>query len=191
MYAAVIFVGINNCQTVQPIVAIERTVFYRERAAGMYAPMPYAIAQVGGWLICLKNYYMYLLVHVACYDCHVLLTLCYATAFSIAGCHRITICAYPNHILLTHSVCYGGIWMESGKVLLVHLCQLLLLLVLHILRNDDCFHHTKPSSGFDLCSSILWSLQPLLRFLHSKTSEYHSISIIILLKSISIRMNLI
>ncbi|XLQ98847.1 hypothetical protein S83_065046 [Arachis hypogaea] len=46
MYAAVIFVGINNCQTVQPVVAIERTVFYRERAAGMYAPMPYAIAQV-------------------------------------------------------------------------------------------------------------------------------------------------
>jgi len=48
MYAAVIFVGINNCQTVQPIVAVERTVFYRERAAGMYAPLPYALAQVGG-----------------------------------------------------------------------------------------------------------------------------------------------
>ncbi|AET01511.2 drug resistance transporter-like ABC domain protein [Medicago truncatula] len=48
MYAAVIFVGINNCQTVQPVVAIERTVFYRERAAGMYAPLPYALAQVRG-----------------------------------------------------------------------------------------------------------------------------------------------
>ncbi|XP_057454408.1 ABC transporter G family member 36-like [Lotus japonicus] len=46
LYAAVIFVGVNNCQTVQPVVAIERTVFYRERAAGMYAPLPYAIAQV-------------------------------------------------------------------------------------------------------------------------------------------------
>ncbi|XP_047179867.1 ABC transporter G family member 36-like [Vigna umbellata] len=46
MYAAVIFVGINNCQTVQPIVAVERTVFYRERAAGMYAPLPYALSQV-------------------------------------------------------------------------------------------------------------------------------------------------
>ncbi|CAL5350263.1 unnamed protein product [Camellia sinensis] len=34
MYAAVLFVGINNCQTVQPVVAIERTVFYREKAAG-------------------------------------------------------------------------------------------------------------------------------------------------------------
>ena len=46
MYAAVLFVGINNCSTVQPIVSIERTVFYRERAAGMYSSLPYAIAQV-------------------------------------------------------------------------------------------------------------------------------------------------
>lgn len=46
MYAAVLFVGINNCSTVQPIVAIERTVFYRETAAGMYSALPYAVAQV-------------------------------------------------------------------------------------------------------------------------------------------------
>lgn len=46
MYASVLFVGINNCATVQPIVAIERTVFYRERAAGMFSAMPYALAQV-------------------------------------------------------------------------------------------------------------------------------------------------
>ncbi|OWM77713.1 ABC transporter G family member 29-like [Punica granatum] len=46
MYAAVLFVGINNCSTVQPVVAVERTVFYRERAAGMYSSLPYALAQV-------------------------------------------------------------------------------------------------------------------------------------------------
>ncbi|XP_051152166.1 ABC transporter G family member 35-like [Andrographis paniculata] len=46
MYAAVLFVGINNCSTVQPVVAVERTVFYRERAAGMYSALPYAMAQV-------------------------------------------------------------------------------------------------------------------------------------------------
>ncbi|KAL3511745.1 hypothetical protein ACH5RR_024462 [Cinchona calisaya] len=46
MYGAVLFVGINNCSTVQPIVAVERTVFYRERAAGMYSALPYAMAQV-------------------------------------------------------------------------------------------------------------------------------------------------
>ncbi|XP_008791552.1 ABC transporter G family member 42-like [Phoenix dactylifera] len=46
MFAAVLFVGINNCSTVQPIVSVERTVFYRERAAGMYSALPYALAQV-------------------------------------------------------------------------------------------------------------------------------------------------
>ncbi|KAF5941811.1 hypothetical protein HYC85_019453 [Camellia sinensis] len=49
MYAAVLFVGINNCQTVQPVVAIERTVFYREKAAGMYSALPYAMAQCILW----------------------------------------------------------------------------------------------------------------------------------------------
>ncbi|GLJ08416.1 hypothetical protein SUGI_0088300 [Cryptomeria japonica] len=46
LYCAVLFIGVSNCQTVQPMVAVERTVFYRERAAGMYSAMPYALAQV-------------------------------------------------------------------------------------------------------------------------------------------------
>ncbi|CAH8353869.1 unnamed protein product [Eruca vesicaria subsp. sativa] len=46
IYSAVIFVGVNNCSTVQPMVAVERTVFYREKAAGMYSAIPYAISQV-------------------------------------------------------------------------------------------------------------------------------------------------
>ncbi|CAI0420438.1 unnamed protein product [Linum tenue] len=46
MYAAVIFLGVQNSSSVQPMVAIERSVFYRERAAGMYSALPYAYAQV-------------------------------------------------------------------------------------------------------------------------------------------------
>ncbi|XP_052175461.1 pleiotropic drug resistance protein 2-like [Diospyros lotus] len=46
MYAAVLFLGASNASAVQSIVAIERTVFYREKAAGMYSPLPYAFAQV-------------------------------------------------------------------------------------------------------------------------------------------------
>eukprot|EP00246_Nothoceros_aenigmaticus_P017929 TRINITY_DN90_c0_g2_i1.p1 TRINITY_DN90_c0_g2~~TRINITY_DN90_c0_g2_i1.p1 ORF type:complete len:1193 (+),score=203.08 TRINITY_DN90_c0_g2_i1:284-3580(+) len=46
MYAAVLFIGINNANTVQPVVGVERTVFYRERAAGMYSALPYAFGQV-------------------------------------------------------------------------------------------------------------------------------------------------
>ncbi|MCD7465303.1 hypothetical protein HAX54_001013 [Datura stramonium] len=46
LYTAVLFVGINNCSTVQAIVAVGRTVLYRERTAGMYSALPYAMAQV-------------------------------------------------------------------------------------------------------------------------------------------------
>ncbi|KAA3470541.1 pleiotropic drug resistance protein 1-like [Gossypium australe] len=46
MYAAVLFIGFQNCASVQPVVAVERTVFYRERATGMYSALPYAFGQV-------------------------------------------------------------------------------------------------------------------------------------------------
>lgn len=49
LYAAVLFLGVNNASSVQPVVAVERSVFYRERAAGMYSPLPYAFAQVCLW----------------------------------------------------------------------------------------------------------------------------------------------
>ncbi|GLU19232.1 hypothetical protein SLE2022_354930 [Rubroshorea leprosula] len=45
-YAAVLFLGATNASAVQSVVAIERTVFYRERAAGMYSELSYAFAQV-------------------------------------------------------------------------------------------------------------------------------------------------
>ncbi|KAK4590481.1 hypothetical protein RGQ29_020864 [Quercus rubra] len=45
MYASILFVGIKNANSVQPVVSVERTVFYRERAAGMYSALSYAFAQ--------------------------------------------------------------------------------------------------------------------------------------------------
>lgn len=51
LYASCLFLGVNNASSVQPIVSIERTVFYRERAAGMFSPLSYAAAQVTGTLL--------------------------------------------------------------------------------------------------------------------------------------------
>ncbi|XP_058109090.1 ABC transporter G family member 31-like [Magnolia sinica] len=45
MYSACLFLGVNNASSIQPVVSIERTVFYREKATGMYSPFPYAAAQ--------------------------------------------------------------------------------------------------------------------------------------------------
>ena len=46
LYSAILFIGITNGTSVQPVVSIERTVSYRERAAGMYSAFPFAFAQV-------------------------------------------------------------------------------------------------------------------------------------------------
>lgn len=46
MYAAVFFLGVQLASSVQPVVSVERTVFYRERAAGLYSALPYAVGQV-------------------------------------------------------------------------------------------------------------------------------------------------
>ncbi|GAB4819215.1 hypothetical protein N2152v2_006261 [Parachlorella kessleri] len=44
IYSMAIFLGMFNAMTVQPVVAAERVVFYRETAASMYSPAPYAMA---------------------------------------------------------------------------------------------------------------------------------------------------
>ncbi|XAR64951.1 Iron-chelate-transporting ATPase [Bertholletia excelsa] len=46
IYTVVQFVGGVNTNGVMSVVDVERSVFYRERAAGMYAEMPYAFSQV-------------------------------------------------------------------------------------------------------------------------------------------------
>ncbi|GJP35639.1 hypothetical protein CLOM_g20158, partial [Closterium sp. NIES-68] len=45
LYTTAIFMAWNNSSAVQPLVAVERTVYYREKAAGLYGALPYALAQ--------------------------------------------------------------------------------------------------------------------------------------------------
>ncbi|KNA04513.1 hypothetical protein SOVF_198570 [Spinacia oleracea] len=45
LHSACLFLGVSNASSVQPVVSTERTVFYREKAAGMYSPLAYAAAQ--------------------------------------------------------------------------------------------------------------------------------------------------
>lgn len=46
LFSSTLFVGISNCLSIQHLVAAQRTVFYRERAAGMYSVLPFALAQL-------------------------------------------------------------------------------------------------------------------------------------------------
>lgn len=45
IFMSVLFLGATNSLTIQGVVAEQRSVFYRERAAGMYKEVPFAIAQ--------------------------------------------------------------------------------------------------------------------------------------------------
>lgn len=44
-FTLTIFQGMFNCMTVQPVMAAERTVFYRERAASYYSAVPYTMVR--------------------------------------------------------------------------------------------------------------------------------------------------
>ncbi|KAK8938646.1 Pleiotropic drug resistance protein 15 [Platanthera zijinensis] len=60
MFLAVVFIGFSNCSTVQPLIATERAVFYRENSAGMYSALPYALSQVVieiPYVLCQAVYY--------------------------------------------------------------------------------------------------------------------------------------
>ena len=46
LLVSTLFMGILNSIFVQPVVGNERTVFYRERAAGMYSVAPWYLAMV-------------------------------------------------------------------------------------------------------------------------------------------------
>jgi hypothetical protein len=161
MYTAVMFVGINNCSTVQPICSIERTVFYRERAAGMYSAMPYAIAQVKKKI----NELLRKRTKRQGAICSPMLLKFYA----FAGGHRDPLRISPSIVLHPHSICHDELPMDCCQVLLVLLCVLLLVPLLHLLWHDDCLNLTKPRSCSHLCCSFLFSFQPLLRLLHPKT----------------------
>ena len=89
-----------------------------------------------------------------------------------AGCGGNPICVHPGHVLHSDSVLHDEFPMDSSQVSLVLLHIILLLLILHILRNDDCFYLTKSSNCCNPSLHILLSLQPLLWLLHPKTCKY-------------------
>ena len=51
LLVASLFLGILNSVFVQPVIGSERQVFYRERAAGMYAVFPWYLGMVGTYAV--------------------------------------------------------------------------------------------------------------------------------------------
>lgn len=128
----------------------------------MYSALPYAIAQVN----------LHLQYHRRTYSLFNNKMFFFTIYGCDAGCGRNPICVHPGHVLHCDSVLHDEFPMDSSQVSLVLLHIILLLLILHLLRNDDCFYLTKPSSCRNLRSDILFRVQPLLWFLHPKTCKF-------------------
>ncbi|CAI9267836.1 unnamed protein product [Lactuca saligna] len=105
MYAAVLFIGITNASSVQPVIYVERSVSYRERAAGMYSALPFAFAQVAiefPYVYVQSLVYSVIFYYLASFEWNMMklfwyvyfmfFTLLYFTFFGM-----MTIAVTPNH----------------------------------------------------------------------------------------------
>ena len=168
MYGAVLFIGVNNSSTVQPVVAIERTIFYRERAAGMYSALPYAIALV--WIF----------VHYWFTSSSIIL-LCWCLvqddtlqewpyggmfSFGFVGIDRTSILLGSRSYVLVDYIFNDKPQVDSCKVLLLHFHHVLQPPLLHLLWYDGCCPHAKPPDCCNCRLGFLLHLQPLLGFSH-------------------------
>ncbi|OVA06530.1 ABC transporter-like [Macleaya cordata] len=126
MYAAVLFLGVQNTSSVQPVVAVERTVFYRERAAGMYSALPYAFGQVAievpyiffqsaiyGIIVYSMIGFEWTAVKFFWYFFFVFFSLCYFTFYGM-----MTVAVTPNHnIAAIIASAFYGLWnLFSGFI---------------------------------------------------------------------------
>ncbi|KAL4589134.1 hypothetical protein LXL04_002036 [Taraxacum kok-saghyz] len=127
MYAAVLFIGIQNSSSVQPVVAVERTVFYREKAAGLYSALTYAFAQVlvelpyvfvqtsvYGLLVYAMIGFQWTAPKFLWYLFFMYLTLLYMTFYGM-----MTVAMTPNHtVAAIVAASFYGIWnLFSGFVI--------------------------------------------------------------------------
>lgn len=160
IYSAVLFLGVTNGTSVQSVVSIERTVFYRERAAGMYSPLPYAFAQVSRQItpwnpsftrFTFKPNTRWLFIN----------------PISSAGGSRDNLCSSANFYVCRSALHNDWIRDESCEIPLVLLFHLHKFHLLHSVRND--VHRAYPRSPNWCHYSIFLHqlLELVLRFPHS------------------------
>ncbi|KAL5575732.1 hypothetical protein UlMin_017431 [Ulmus minor] len=126
MYAAVFFIGVQNASSVQPVVAVERTVFYREKAAGMYSAFPYTFAQVMveiPYIFCQAAVYSIIVYAMIGFEWtaekffwYLFFTYFAMLYFTFYG--MMTVAVTPNHHIATIvSSAFYGIWnLFSGFI---------------------------------------------------------------------------
>lgn len=170
MYACTLFVGVNNTSTIQPIIGVERTIFYRERAARMYTAIPYALSQV-----CI-------FAHAALCFCVHTLECAWIWKLEIKRNHWVNFTAetaphwgalqfHANVATCWHPVPHDFFSMDGHQILLVLLLCIHLISLLHLFWYDACGGITECCGGFGYRWCLSELLEPLLRLPHSWTGE--------------------
>jgi len=128
-FVCIAFIGTYNTYAVVPVLAIERPVFYRERASKMYGAFPYALAQglveipyvaVQAVLYSIIIYFMIQFEFTAVKYLYnllfVFLTLAFFTFF---GCAITAACPAPDLSLVIAAVAFS-LWFVFGGFLISH-----------------------------------------------------------------------
>ena len=160
MYAAVLMLGIQNATGIHPVVVMERIVFYKERAAGMYSALPYTFAQV-------TNPYQWCTL---C-DTSIVFASSTVTLCMIAGCHWTPVHIHSNCDLWHFGVYNDRIRMDSNQIFLVPFLYVCHTLVLHILWNDGCGACTWWQYSSNCLLRFLWLMEPFLLVSYTCTCE--------------------
>lgn len=177
MYIATIFLGINNCSTILPIVARERLVFYREIFSGMYSSYIYSFAQVNTHHFS-KNSKLHL-------SQEMIMWVFYAT-FILINFHIFSApdyCRSPLYFILSSNIhiyyiSYNWLLFVCRQDLLVLLYNVLYASVLQLLGDVDNVIEPKYSSC--CCTGIccLFNSQFICWIHYPKTGKLHMLPII-------------
>lgn len=159
------FMGINNCSTVLPYVATERTVLYREKFAGMYAPWAYSFAQVQ------HDYH-----HVEVLFCFHSISWCFmdknkSSPSDVVGDYRSTLCIIASSFVCDYHISINWVLLVSFQGLLVLLHNILHISILCLSRDAASCNDPKCWSSFHIGQCSLPYIESFLRLPAARTRK--------------------
>lgn len=160
MYTASLFLGVQNAGGIQPVISIEQTVYYRERAAGMYSALPYALAQV------LEKCHTLSISCITYYNSNAICTCSKVYFQCLTGYNWVPIYFFTIFDVLHHSICNDGIWMVFCQGSLVFLLHVLHFPLLHLLWHVIHRCHAELPRQYDYLDCVLRDVEHLLWLYH-------------------------
>lgn len=158
LFICITFLGTSNASGVQPVVSLERPVFYRERAAGMYAVGPFALSQglvelpyilVQSILYGVVTYFLIRFEFSAAkFFWYLLFTYLTLTFFTFYGMMAVAI-SPALHLATIMSSMFYSIWFIFAGFFIPYKVRLhpvvvdQQLLQLALLTTNRCYKHSK------------------------------------------------